>query len=164
MTGLLDKLNNHGIKNISSVLNNPNKELTFQVINWIRTESGINLYEAGSDGENLKAIEMNKLKDLDLVFALKFNPQAKLNLIDSFTKFVGPFSGFLIIIFCIALDAYIIYTITRAPSTMQGIGDLNPFITLVTGYYHAKLGEILSYWYGTSQTESEKNQQNLQKL
>ena len=36
MTGLLDKLNNHGIKNISSVLNNPNKELTFQVINWIR--------------------------------------------------------------------------------------------------------------------------------
>lgn len=159
MTGLLDKLNNHGIKNISSVLNNPNKELTFQVINWIRNESGINLYEAGSDGENLKAIELNKLKDLDLVFALKFNPHTKLSLIDAFAKFVGPFSGFLIIMFCIALDAYIIYTITRAPNPMQGIGDLNPFITLVTGYYHAKLGEILSYWYGTSQSESEKNQQ-----
>lgn len=162
MTGLLDKLNQHGVKNIASVLNNPNKELTFQVISWVRSESGIDLYQAGSDGENLKAIEMNKLKDLDLVFALKFNPKVKLNLIDAFAKFVGPFSGFLIIIFCIALDAYIIHTITQAPSTMQGIGDLNPFITLVTGYYHAKLGEILSYWYGTSQSESEKNNQNNQ--
>lgn len=156
MNGLLDKLNQHGVKNIASTLNSPNKELTYQVINWIRMESGIDLYQAGSDGENLKAIEMNKLKDLDLVFALKFTPQTKVNLIDEFSKFVGPFSGFLIIMFCIALDAYIIYTITKAPSAMQGIGDLNPFVTLVTGYYHAKLGEILSYWYGTSQTESEK--------
>lgn len=36
--------------------------------------------------------------------------------------------------------------------------DLNAFVTLVTGYYHAKAGEIVSYWYGAAQQrEKPKN-------
>ena len=28
--------------------------------------------------------------------------------------------------------------------------NINAFVTLVTGYYHAKAGEIISYWFGAS--------------
>ena len=149
MNGLIETLKTGGAINLASSLNDSEKKVSYQIIKWIKNETGIDLYTAGPNGENLTQTQLNKLRDTDLKFSLKFTPQTN-NAGDMFIKLVGPFSGFLIVIFCIILDSYIIYTIFNAPTIMQGLQNLNAFVTLVTGYYHAKAGEIISYWFGAS--------------
>lgn len=149
MNGLIEALKNCGAVNLAASLNDSEKKVSFQIIKWINNETGIDLYSAGPNGENLTPAQLNKLKDIDLKFSIKFTPKT-FTPGDSFLKLVGPFSGLMVVIFCIMLDSYIIYTIFNAPTIMQGIEHLNAFVTLVTGYYHAKAGEIISYWFGAS--------------
>ena len=152
MNGLIEKLKINGAENIAGALNENNKELSFQIIKWIKNETNIDLYKAGSNGENLTNTELSHLRDIDLKFNIKFNPNTNRDNIDQFGKLVGPLSGFTVVMFCIILDSYIIYVMLGSSTIIQGIGDLNPVVTLFTGYYHAKAGEIISFWFGSSQS------------
>ena len=148
MNGLIEKLNSIGASNIALLLNS-DAVVSTQIFKWIKNESGIDLYTAGSNGENLTQTQLNKLRDIDLKFSIKFTPKTTTKS-EQFLKLVGPFSGLTVVIFCIMLDSYIVYTIMGSTSIIQGIEQLNAFVTLVTGYYHAKAGEIISYWFGSS--------------
>ena len=150
MVGLINTLREAGAERIAETIN-LNAEVALQAFKWVKNETGIDLYAAGPNGENLSTTELSKLKDIDLKFNIKFSPKIPSNKVDSAIKVVGPLSGFIMVMFCIMLDTYIIYTVLHAPSITQGIGDINPFVTLVTGWYHAKSGEIISYWFGSSQ-------------
>lgn len=156
MNGLIETLNKCGATHIAGALNQSEQNLSTQVIKWVLNETGINLYIAGPNGENLTATDLNKLKDIDLKFSIKF--KLKTNSTENILKLIGPFSGLMIVAFCIVLDSYIIYTIFHAPTVTNGIENLNAFVTLVTGYYHAKAGEIISYWFGSSQVADENAQ------
>lgn len=149
MNGLIETLKNGGALNIASQLNDSEKKVSIQIIKWVKNETGIDLFNSGPNGENLTQPQLNKLKDADLKFSIRFTPST-FSPVDTFVKLVGPFSGLMIVIFCIMLDTYIIYTIFNAPSIIQGLQNINAFVTLVTGYYHAKAGEIISYWFGAS--------------
>lgn len=151
MNGLIEKLKLNGSENLANALNENDKYISFQIIKWVKNESGIDLYQAGPNGENLTNTELSRLRDIDLKFNIKFQPIINQNIIDQFGKLVGPLSGFTVVMFCIILDSYIIYVMLNSSTIIQGIGDLNPVITLFTGYYHAKAGEIISYWFGSSQ-------------
>lgn len=151
MNGLIEKLKLNGAENLANALNENDKTISFQIIKWVKNESGIDLYKAGPNGENLTLTELSHLRDIDLKFSIKFNPIINQNKIDQFGKLVGPLSGFTVVMFCIILDSYIIYVMLNSSTIIQGISDLNPVITLFTGYYHAKAGEIISYWFGASQ-------------
>mgnify|MGYP003585423697 CR=1 FL=1 len=164
MVGLITKLKDCGAEGLANTLN-LDKEIALQAVRWVQNETGVDLYKAGPNGENLSATELSQLKDIDLKFNLKFNPKITTSKVDIAIKAVGPLSGFIIVMFCIMLDSYIIYTIMKAANIIQGIENLNAFITLVTGYYHAKAGEIVSYWFGASQSQQIpqgiQNQQNI---
>lgn len=151
MNGLIEKLKLNGAENLANALNENDKSISFQIIKWVKNESGIDLYKSGPNGENLTLTELSHLRDIDLKFNIKFNPIINQNKIDQFGKLVGPLSGFTIVMFCIILDSYIIYVMLNSSTIIQGIGDLNPIVTLFTGYYHAKAGEIISYWFGAAQ-------------
>ena len=151
MNGLIEKLKLNGAENLANALNENDKSISFQIIKWVKNESSIDLYKAGPNGENLTNTELSHLRDIDLKFNIKFNPIINQNKIDQFGKLVGPLSGFTVVMFCIILDSYIIYVMLNSSTIIQGIGDLNPIVTLFTGYYHAKAGEIISYWFGSSQ-------------
>lgn len=156
MDGLIEALKNSGITNIANTLNQFDQTVSYKIIKWVKNESGVDLYKAGINGENLSPTDLRKLKDIDLKFSIKFNP--RINRVDDLSRAVGPISGLLIIIFCIILDSYIIYSLLESTNIIQGMKDLNAFVTLVTGYYHAKAGEIVSYWYGAAQQrEKPKN-------
>ena len=159
MVGLINKLKDCGAERLADTLN-LDKEIALQAVKWVYNETGIDLYKAGPNGENLSSTELSQLKDLDLKFNLKFNPKITTSKVDIALRSVGPLSGFIIVMFCIMLDSYIIYTITKAPNIIQGIENINAFVTLVTGYYHAKAGEIVSYWFGASQTQNIANNGN----
>ena len=163
MLGLISKLKEVGAEKISDALN-LNNGITIQAIQWVKNESGIDLYSAGPNGENLTTMELSRLKDIDLKFNIKFVPNYSTSKADTAIKLVGPLSGFIMVIFCIILDSYIIYIILQATSITQGIADLNPFVTLVTGWYHAKSGEIISYWFGASQQQNKQMIKNIQPI
>ena len=116
MDGLIEALKNSGITNIANTLNQFDQTVSYKIIKWVKNESGVDLYKAGINGENLSPTDLRKLKDIDLKFSIKFNP--RINRVDDLSRVVGPISG----------------------------------------YYHAKAGEIVSYWYGAAQQrEKPKN-------
>lgn len=56
MDGLIETLKNSGITNIANTLNQFDQTVSYKIIKCVKNESGVDLYKAGINGENLSPL------------------------------------------------------------------------------------------------------------